>query len=291
MPFWSRLVLGAVVWCLVCAGSSRAEITFGVNAPRGLTDATETWGALGKYLSDTLQERVTIVPLSVVDLVAEVQKKDLHFVLANPVQMVHLKRLFQVMPLLSMSGHNGPQFAGVIVARRDSGLQKAKDLKGKKVVSLSSASAGAYIFPAYHMLQNGIDVRKDFASLQQTKKQDDLVILVQQGSADAAFVRSGLLEALAQEGKIHLADFVILDQRQDPTFPLLHTTVLYPEWFVTAMSKATPDVVQKIKAALLQVTPTSEAARAADIRGFVEPLSLEGLEQAMQALGIPVPNL
>jgi ABC-type phosphate/phosphonate transport system substrate-binding protein len=179
----------------------------------------------------------------------------------------------------------GPYFAGLIITKKGSGITKASDLRGKKVRGLSKASAGGYIFQAYHLLQQGIDVHKD-CDFQQVHKQDDVVMLVQKGLVDAGFVRTGTLEAMEKEGKIRLEDFEVVAPRSDGNFPFPHTTALYPDWYITAMPDMDAALAAQVKAALLKLGPASEAVKAAQIRGFVEPLPIEPMKAAMRALKV-----
>jgi ABC-type phosphate/phosphonate transport system substrate-binding protein len=285
-----RSLLGSIVSFIfvlsVTQAVVHAEISFGVNAPRGANEVLSTWGELGKYLSAEVGQPVHIVPLKVSDLVAEVVLKDIRFVLVQPVQMVYLQDIFHAIPLVSLNSPLGPRFAGVIIAKKGSGITHAESLKGKKVVGMSKTAAAGYMLQAYHLLKRGIDVHKDLASFQQAQKQDDLVTLVQEGVADAAFVRSGLLEDMEKEGKLKVADFEIIDQKSGDNFAPVHTTMLYPEWYVAATAKTDAALAQRVKAALLRLTSTTEAARIARINGFVEPLALDEWKAVVAALRV-----
>lgn len=281
-----RSIVSLVLLLAVTQSVVHAEISFGVNAPRGANEALATWGELGKYLSAAVGQPVRIVPLKVSDLVAEVVLKDIRFVLVQPVQMVYLQDIFHATPLVSLNSPLGPRFAGVIIAKKGSGITHAEALKGKKVVGMSKTAAAGYMLQAYHLLKRGIDVHKDFASFQQAQKQDDLVMLVQRGIADAAFVRSGLLEDMEKEGKLKVADFEIVDQKNGDNFAPVHTTALYPEWYVATAAKTDAALAQRVKAALLRLTSTTEAARMARINGFVEPLALDEWKTVVAALRI-----
>jgi ABC-type phosphate/phosphonate transport system substrate-binding protein len=281
-----RSIVSLVFLLSVTQAVVHAEINFGVNAPRGVNEALTTWGELGRYVSAEIGQPVKIVPLKVMDLVAEVVLQDIRFVMVNPVQMVHLQDIFHATPLVSLNSPLGPRFAGVIIAKKGSGITHAEALKGKKVVGLSRTAAAAYMLQAYHLLKRGIDVHKDLASFQHAQKQDDLVMLVQRGVADAAFVRSGLLEDMEKEGKLKVADFEIVDQKSGDNFAPVHTTALYPEWYVAATAKTDAALAQRVKAALLRLTSTTEAARIARINGFVEPLALDEWKAVVAALRI-----
>jgi len=135
----------------------------------------------------------------------------------------------------------------------------------------------------YYLRQQGIDAYKDLANYKQGDKQDDLVMMVQRGLLDAAFIRTGVLESMEKEGRIKIDDFVIVDQRHDDNFSLLHTTPLYPEWYVSAMPNVDTAVVQKMKTALLKLAPAMPAAKTANINGFVAALPLDTMKAVVNA--------
>ena len=243
-----------------------------------------TWGELGKYLSSEVGQPVKIVPLKVMDLVAEVVLQDIRFVMVNPCRWC-ICRIFHATPLVSLNSPLGPRFAGVIIAKKGSGITHAEALKGKKVVGLSRTAAAAYMLQAYHLLKRGIDVHKDFASFQHAQKQDDLVMLVQRGVADAAFVRWGLLEDMEKEGKLKVADFEIIDQKSGDNFAPVHTTVLYPEWYVAPRENRCGSG-STCQSSAVAPDLDHEAARVARINGFVEPLALDEWKAVVAALRV-----
>ncbi len=262
------------------------EIKLGVNAERGELKAIKEWGEFANYLSSEIGQPVKLVPIPVAKLIDAAENKEVDFLLANPVQSVVVKEKHGFAPLATLNEKTS-QFAGVIVAKKGSGISKGTDLKGKNVMSLKfKAAAGAYLFQVYHLLQQGIDAHRDFASFKEGQKQDDLVLAVKAGVIDAAFIRSGMLETMEKEGKIKIDDFVIVDKREDQGFPFLHSTVLYPEWFFSVTSKTDPKLAARVKTALLKMTPDTKASKEAGINGFVNALSTDGLKQAMKALKV-----
>ena len=264
-------------------------IKIGVNAHRGPKYVMDRWSALGEYLSQEMGQPVTIEPLRVSTLMLEVKEKKIDFVFANPVQTVRLKENFQAMPLVTLNTKAGSQFAGVIVARKDSGIRTSEDLRGKDVMSMRfKVAAGGYIFQTYHLRRKGINPHKDFASMYQVKNQVSLVKAVRRGVIDAAFIRSGLLEKLAKAKKINMDDFVIVDYKApSKNFAFGRTTTLYPEWYISAMPDTDSRLAKKLRAALMKLTPNSQVSQVAKIRGFVAPLPMNGLRAAMRALKVP----
>lgn len=284
-------ISGAAVLFAICllasAPAVAAEVKVGVLAPRGELSALTQWAEFGKYLSAEIGHPVKIIPLPPPRVVSTMAAGEVDLVMANPMQTVILKEQHAISLLATLSGESGPEFAGVIVAKKGSGINQASDLRGKRVMSMDSkTAAGAYLFQAYHLQQQGIDVRKDL-SLKEGKKQDDFVLAVRAGVIDAAFVRTGLLEDMAEEGKITMDEFVIVDQQPANSFPYRRSTVLYPEWFLCASAALSPEVAEKIKAAVLKQMLDTPAAKAAGIKGFIPPLPLDSAKAAMQAMKIP----
>jgi twitching motility protein PilJ len=265
----------------------QADINIGVIAPRGELKALKQWTDFGKYMSVSMGEEVTIKPYTPRNLISAAAEKKVDFMLSNPTQAMILKEVHGATPLATLNKKSGSQFAGVIVAKKGSGISKAEDLKGKKVMALKfRKAAGAYIFQTYHLQQKGIDPHKDFASITEGKKQDDLVMAVKAGKIDAAFIRTGILEAMDKEGKIKLDEFVVVDKNTTDGYPLAHTTALYPEWYLSSLKDTDAGKAEKIKMAALQLKPSDKAAKKAKIKGFVEPVSMDGMTAALKALKI-----
>jgi len=262
------------------------EIKIGVLAPRGELKALSNWSEFGAYMSGALGTPVKIIPLPPPRVLNEAKAGNVDFVLSHPSHTLAIEETLHGKPLATLNKDSGPKFGGVIIAKKGSGIARAEDLRGKNVMSLEfKTAAGAYIFQAFHLKQKGIDVHKDM-NLKAGKKQDDLVFAVRAGVIDAAFVRTGLLEAMEKEGKIKMDEFVIVDERKDVGFPFVHSTVLYPEWYLTVVTPSGKKVADKAKVAAVQMKPDMPAAKKAKIVGFVEPVPLGDMKAALKSLKI-----
>jgi ABC-type phosphate/phosphonate transport system substrate-binding protein len=282
-----RLVAAIALLAVFIPNVQSQELKVGVLAPRGELKANARWQAFGKYLSNALGKDVVIVPLPPSKVTSTADNGKIDFLLSHSPHTVYVQEKLGAKVLATLNTKAGPRFGGVIIAKKDSGIASANDLRGKNVMSLKfNAAAGAYIFQTYHLMEKGIDPHKDFASIREGKKQDDLVLAVKNGLIDAAFVRTGLLENMQREGKVKLDEFVIVDKQDDAGFPLLHSTELYPEWCMSALPTASPDDAAKMSDALFKLTPDMPAASKARIEGFVPPVSLDGIKQALKSLQI-----
>lgn len=277
-----NLALGLIT-LMAAQVAHAADLKMAVNAPRGAMDA-QKWIPLAEQWGTAIGKTIEVVPYPPSKIDDAIANSEVDFGLLNPVSAVVVIDKFKAKPMATLKAKGTAFFAGVIFAKQGSGITKTTDLKGKKGKAYNmGSSAGAYVFQTYHLLQQGIDPHKDFASFKDAKKQDEIVLSVKLGLTDVGFVRSGLLESMVKEEKIKLNEFVIIDQKKDELKPV-HSTELYPEWFLVAAANTDMGLVRKIQDAALKVKNSDEAAKAAEIDGFVEAQNLDGLRKALKAL-------
>ncbi|WP_425403823.1 phosphate/phosphite/phosphonate ABC transporter substrate-binding protein [Hwanghaeella sp.] len=81
-----------------------------------------------------------------------------HFSLPNPFQTINsLKHGYRVFGKMG-DDHN---FRGIILVRKDSGIEKVEDLKGKPVSFPAPSALAATMMPQFYLQTNGLDVMKD----------------------------------------------------------------------------------------------------------------------------------
>ena len=262
--------------------SAQADLTLLVNAPRSPVKAQKKWSGVAQYLSESVGEKIKIlaVPPSKTDENAKQGAADLMIV--NPVMSTLVAHRYNGELLANVERKSGSKFGGVILSKKGSGITKAADLRGKTVMTYKKASAAAYVFQMFHLKSKGI-TESDFASTRISKRQDDIVLAVRAGVVDAGFVKTGLLEAMAKEGKISLDDFEIVDQRSEG-YGNVHSTILYPEWYLLATSEKGKKHISTISKAVLELSTTHAAAKKAKIKGFVKPLSTKNLDEMLKAM-------
>lgn len=88
--------------------------------------------------------------------------RQLDFALPNPYQT--LKSLDHGYRVIAKMGDDA-KFTGVILIRRDSGIQKLADLKGKKVSYPARTALAATLMPQYYFQTHGLDVNHDIENL------------------------------------------------------------------------------------------------------------------------------
>jgi len=270
------------------------DVRFTIITPRGVLKSHNKWRNIGHYISDQIGKHISVVhlPPKLIMVTAKMGNSD--FILTNPTIALNLQEKLGFKPIATLNRNvTGSLLGGVIIARKDSGIETAKDLIGKKVVYFKKGSAAANIFQLYHLKTHGVDPKRDFASFSSLaslssnySRQDQIVQAVMNNVIDAGFVKTGIIEAMAKEGKLSLSEVSIVD-RQTSEYPHAHTTKLYPEWYVVASPKMDQKVVGAFQQALLAMKPKNKVAEKARIQGFVEPLPSDDLKEVLVTLKAP----
>ncbi|ADE11892.1 phosphate/phosphite/phosphonate ABC transporter substrate-binding protein [Sideroxydans lithotrophicus] len=117
---------------------------------------------------------------------AEFEKKlyngHFDFAMPNPYQTVRsLKYGYRVFGKMG----NDELFRGIILVRRDSGISRVSDLKGKKVCYPAPTALAATMMPQYYLQTHGIDVKRDIENLY-VGSQESSIMNVLRGHVAAA---------------------------------------------------------------------------------------------------------
>jgi len=298
---WLVLAAGVgIAAAPVAAGASEPSATnadrpvlrFAVLAFRPRPEMVERWQPLAEYLERSIAtHRVLLEPLDYPDLEEAVRARRVDLVLTQPLHYVALSvRENLYSPLATLveveQGKALTHFGGVIVVRAgESRIEKLADLKGKRIAASSRESLGGFQAQAFELLVAGLR-SKDFEVIE-TGKQDAALSLLMGGGADAAFVRSGLIEQMTAEGKLDPQGLKMLTAERVPDYPLRLSTRLYPQWALAAMPWVDAGVARQVAGAVLSLPHDGEVARAARISGFSIPGDYRSVDRLMRALRLP----
>lgn len=173
----------------------------------------------------------------------------------NPLVYTKVSKSHEVLAM-AVKGDGGNRFRGIIITRPDSGIQSLGDLKHKKIMIVGKTSAGGFLSQKLSLAENGILVEKD-CELEEAanNKQENVIISVSVGDADAGFIR---------ESALHMADFYI----QPGSIVVMTPCAWLPNWAVS-VKRSLPDKVKAdIKSALLSLDHNSAVLKAMNITGF-----------------------
>lgn len=266
------------------AADTPAEvIRIGVLAYRGQEYAVKHWGPHADYLNAQLApRRFEIVPMAYADLTRAVQKRDIQLLITNTGHYTEMEMAGGVSRIATrlMRGPTGPldRFGGTVITRADhTQLRRYADLKGLRLMVPDKSSLGGWQVHLREALAQGVNLEKDTRTIVETRNHEKVVEGVLAGAADVGFVRSDLVESMAAEGRIRLADLHIVNLRHEPGYPYLLSTRLYPEWPLARINEVPEALARDVLISLLNLQPDHPAARAAGILGWTLPQNYQSV--------------
>lgn len=269
-------------------------VKIGVLTYRPKPQTLAQWQPLAAALKQAVPGRDFVVEaLDFTEMETAVAARQLDFALTNSAHYILLaKRGGMSAPLATLAADaQGKAVAvsgGVIFSRAEQEkINSLADLRGKTIAVTSTGSVGGYQAQAYELKHAGIRLPQD-AKMQFTGMPDDNVVAaVLAGRADAGFVRTGVLEDLAREGKLDMAQVKIINRQDLPGFPAQASTRLYPQWSFAASSHIDENLARHVAAALFRLEENPAAAKAMNIHGFVIPADYTPVADMLRELRLP----
>lgn len=246
----------------------------GIDALYGLKEAfDETSKIFGEYLTATAGQRFdppmqfNVVPGHYEDLITSIDKKELDFLYANPGiytcvgTQVGATALATVVKTLLVRGQTFDLdvYAGVIAVRNDNdAINTITDLKGRIIGASDVVHLLAGQMQAYEMEKAGLSFVYDPKQVIFTNNQAEVVRGVLDRTFDVGFVQTNQIErTLSDDGTLvdptllKIIDPKIFIMESGDLFPFLHSTAVFPEWPLSALSSVPSDVQRAVQTALL----------------------------------------
>ncbi len=275
------------------AAAAEAPVTLGVLAFRPKPETLTRWQATADYLATSTGRSFVLQAMTYPELEAAISQRKVDFVLTNPGHYVLMtKRNGLSSPLATLIDLDNyqplTQFGGVIVTRAGrKDIAKLADLKGKTIAAPDTGSFGGYQTQAYELARAGISLAGETNLLITGMPHDRALFALMEGRADAAFVRTGVVEALIVAGRIDASQVAVLNRRRSLGFPFLLSTRLYPEWPIAAMPGVDEHLAQEVSKALFSLHETHPAARQGHYHGWAIPADYEPVRALLQELRLP----
>jgi PAS domain S-box-containing protein len=282
-----------IILFLITGHASATDIRIGVLDIRGPDDAIKYWEQVAEHLNANITDQhFVIVPHSYKSLEKAVADGQLEFMVVNPAQYIELEVRYGASPIATQVSHAGQNefshFGTVIFTKANrTDIAKLSDLRGKSLITASKTAFASWLVTRDELKRQGIS-SGDLASVQFAGSSADKVVMaVKNGEVDAGSVRTNVLEQMVREGKITLADFRILNQKNVEGFPFLLSSELYPE-FVFARLKHTDKLLANHVAALLLLMPHGSAtSRYTNPIGWTVPENYEKVRKLLQEWQLP----
>ncbi len=277
-------------WLTAQASVEDRQIRIGVTSFRTLDQTLKQWQPTADYLNRSIPRyRFSIVPLYLDDLASAVQQGRIEFVLTNPEQYIVLRSDYSLAPLATLmnsaAGRPVSSFGGVIFTRAErADINALDDLRDKVLAAVHDHSFAAYLIQRWTLFKHGIDIAGSPSLRFVGLPQDKVVSEVMSGKADAGFVRTGVLEAMAAEQHLALTDIKVLNEQRSGEFPQRLSTDLYPEWPLSAIRNVPNELVKAVAQALFDLKPEDGAARSGNYYGFMPPGDYSSVEAVMLKL-------
>jgi phosphonate transport system substrate-binding protein len=174
-------------------------------------------------------------------------------------------------------------FRGQIICRADNPhIKTLEDCRGKRWIAVDDTSAGGYLYPLGHFIAHGLK-KEDFSEIAFAPgpggKQEKVVLAVYAGKYDVGTIREGTLNVVAD--KIDINEIKVIAN-----------TRWYPGWVYSARAGLQPEIVKKIKKALLKLDYNQSDHKrildAADIVGIIpsEDRDFEPVRELAAMVGI-----
>lgn len=295
-----QAVVALVVWTILslatptqATGNSPREFNIGVTANRNRAVALRDWQPTADYLSGKLPgTRFNIKPLELPEFQQAIENGEIDFLITNPQEYILMESMFGVSRVATVVRREQDKlvrhFGGVIVTRDDRrDINALRDLKHRRIAAVDKLSFGAYLVEYGLLKDSGIDVDQDCTMIYLGFPQDRIVEAVLSGKVDAGFIRTGLLEAMADEGKLDLARIKVVHPLVSNDFPFVRSTEIYPEWPFAVTHDVPIEITNQVVSALLQMPPGHPAAQSGRYHGWSSPADYTGIEKLMRRLRVP----
>lgn len=275
------------------AAQGEAPLKLGVLAYRPKPQTMAQWQPVATYLQSALKRPVELAAYDHAELSAAAARRAVDVVVTTPNHFILLQQTTGLSaPLATLISREGAlelsAYGGTIFTRADrTDITSLADLSGKRVAVVSTDAFGGYQMQAYELLGVGVPLPVGDRLLATGQPQDRVIEAVLAGRADAGFVRAGLLELLAQEGKLDPGRVKVLNKQTRPAFPYAVSTRLYPEWPVAVMPQIDRELAARLAAALFLLPHDSFRGSAAVIHGFSIPANYDDVEHLLRRLRLP----
>jgi phosphonate transport system substrate-binding protein len=202
-----------------------------------------------------------------------VKQGKVNFSYQNPYAFLQLGEYCLPLVLTEKGKKWGIECRGVIITRRDSGINKLEDLNGKTVSITSLQSADGFIAQKIR-LRGTLNVNTDLTIVESSRNiPEDVIAAVLRRKTDAGFVAEEVLKNI-QTNKDLWPEL----KAQIKDIKIIAYTDYIPNWIFSADKRVTARVRDMVQEALLNIPVGDPALKAAEIRRFV-PIPTNYLEE------------
>jgi signal transduction histidine kinase/ABC-type phosphate/phosphonate transport system substrate-binding protein len=274
------------------------QIHFGVFAYLGEEQTHKQYSPILEYLNKRLYPiEVVMHVLDLDELDCAIARQALDIVTTNPTHFIltraryPLTGVLATLVTLDAEGKSSRNLGGVILVRADdNSINNINDLRRKPIATPSMRNMGGFRAQTFELFRLGFDLNRDFGPVTETQTHQESILALIRKEVDIAFVRTGVVEQMSQEGELDLSAIRVMNPQNHPGFNNLTSTQLYPEWPVFALPHVNERLVRNFTAALLTLEDDAESAVQLEgrrIKGYTFPEDYLRVEELARSLRIP----
>jgi phosphonate transport system substrate-binding protein len=172
------------------AHGEQKDITIAILPCKDVVMTFKKFHPLVTYLEqETGLEMKLVVPNDSTEFEKSLKNGDIDFAFQDPYTYVRLADLYNRGDLLRALTRDGERVqSGVVITRKDGGIKKVEDLKGKTVMFGPKLSATNWIVAKLLFEEKGIDIDKDLKAYSNGKCCEDIAFNVYLRTVDAGVV-------------------------------------------------------------------------------------------------------
>ena len=251
------LIIGAFFMCLSVvvsyAEEAKKPVTIAIFPCTDVVMRLKKFHPLVTYLKqETGFDIEFIVPKDLVDFERAIKNKEIEFVFLDPHIYVNSADLYDKDTLISaLTGEGSTSQSGVVIARKDGGINKLEDLKGKAVMFGPKLSAARWVAAKVLFEESGINIDKDLKAYSNGGCCEDVAFNVYLKAVDAGVVCDHFLKGHSIKQKE-----LGMDIKQ---IVAVCRTGSVPMRVFAARQEVSDDIVTKVNQALLRLDKNKPA--------------------------------
>jgi diguanylate cyclase (GGDEF)-like protein/PAS domain S-box-containing protein len=291
VKLWFMALLLWLAGATVLAAPNGSNVNVGVLTYRPPAVTRSEWQPLVDHLNTTIpSHRFTLQVYDFNTLQDAIRRHVVDVVVTNPTEYVRMAHHdARVAPLATIidleAGRPTRGLGGVILTGSDrADINTLKDLNNQRIAAAGLLSFGAYQMQAYEMQLQDVHAGTIVVT---GLPQENAITSLMAGHADAAFVRTGLMEDLVREGKLDPKRVKVVNPQYIADFPLAASTRLYPDWPVVAMAHLPDELKARIAGTLLSLEHGSVPIKRMGLYGFSIPANYDSVRTVMRAMRAP----
>ncbi len=288
-----RFIIPLLVACAVAAGQHREPLKLGVLAYRPKPQVEAQWQPVASYIQSALSRPVDLSVYNHTEIATAVARRGVDVVITTANQFILLQHTAGLSaPVATLIMSEGPHhlsaYGSVIITRADrDDIESLADLAGKRIAVVSLKAFAGYQMPVFEMVEAGLPPPTDEMLLITGQPHDRVIEAVVNGRADVGFIRTGLLESLAEKESLDIDRFKVINWQNLSLFPYRVSTRLYPEWPVATMPQIDRETASRLAAVLYLMPPEILAGTSSKLYGFGVPANYDGVESLLRSMRLP----